>query len=913
MIPTFFVFIGTALGSRRKDVAHDTDAVYIAMKRLLAFVFATMLAGQVWAYNFQCGDLYYSITSDSTVAVACQTEWDNRHNNYLGLTTITIPESVTYDGCLYAVTSIGGWAFQYCSSLTSVTIPESVISIGLYAFDGCIGLKNITIPDGVTAIGNSAFYNVGNIIYTGNAEGSPWGALAVNGIIDGDFVYSDAEKKKIALYIGDSTNVTIPVGVTQIGARAFYNCSNIETIFVPSSVTYIGEDAFYSIGNVIYTGNAEGSPWGAFAVNGIIDGDFVYSDAEKKKIALYIGDSTDVTIPAGVTQIGARAFYNSKLTKVIISDSVKSIGTEAFYSCPLTFVTIPISVDTIGRNAFSSYNATFYCEANSLPSNWGGYYYDYNYGGTYYGSWNNNNGKVIWGIFVDNDIAYKKSRIYDYNTGNYNYSDSLVNLITYLGGSSSMEIPAKVTHLGNEYKVTSIGSEAFRNCKGLKSISIPKSVISIGSCAFSDCDSLQKAEFASIESLCGIDFYDCLSNPLFYAKKLYVSGEEVTDVVIPDSVESIGQYAFYNCDNLTSVSIPYSVTSIGQYVFNQCYGLTSVSIPNSVTAIGYGAFKDCINLTIYCQAKIKHSGWDEKWNISKCPVSWGATLNTVTVKSENNTGGKVTGAGVYINNLTVTITAIPAVGYHFVSWSDGNTDNPRIINANGDLDLSAVFDDTYRITATAQNGTIAYDTVYHEGDTATITATPSIGYHFVGWSDGSTDNPRVLVVAKDSAINALFELNTYSITATAENGTVSGTATYNYGTVATLTATPNQGYHFVKWDDGNTDNPRMITVSEELTLSAIFEADENQGGENQGGNENNTATAVTESSANSVNIFATDKTIVVENATEEIRVYNAMGALVGRDVARNVSTITINNSGVYIVKTGNTVKRVVVN
>ncbi|MBR5168827.1 MAG: leucine-rich repeat protein [Salinivirgaceae bacterium] len=887
------------------------------MKRLLAFVFATMLAGQVWAYNFQSGDLYYSITSDSTVAVACQTEWDNRHNNYLGLTTITIPEFVTYDGGLYAVTSIGGWAFQYCSSLTSVTIPESVISIGLYAFDGCIGLKNITIPDGVTAIGNSAFYNVGNIIYTGNAEGSPWGALAVNGIIDGDFVYSDAEKKKIALYIGDSTNVTIPAGVTQIGARAFYNC---------------------------------------------------------------------------------------KLTTVIIPDSVTSIGSAAFYGCPLTFVTIPISVNTIGRNAFNS-NATFYCEANIRPSNWV-YSYD---------SWNSDRGNVIWGSFVDNDILYQRNSIYDSNTGNYDYSDSLVSLIKYLGDSSSVEIPAKVNRLGSEYKVTSIenlafsgcsnltsviiacdlnftnaglyfthdsiryqvltkntvsviangysgkviipdtitagntfavtnisndafayrvnltsitigdsvksiGSGAFRNCKGLKSISIPKSVTNIGSYAFLGCDSLQKAEFASIGSLCGIDFYDSQSNPLFYAKRLYVSGEEVTDVVIPDSVESIGQYAFYNCDNLTSVSIPYSVTSIGQYVFNQCYGLTSVSIPNSVTAIGYGAFKDCINLTIYCQAKIKHSGWDEKWNISKCPVSWGATLNTVTVKSENNTGGKVSGSGVYINNLTVTITATPAAGYHFVSWSDGNTDNPRIINANGDLDLSAVFDDTYRIMAAAQNGTIAYDTVYHEGDTATITATPSIGYHFVGWSDGSTDNPRVMVVAKDSAINALFELNTYSITATAENGTVSGTATYNYGTVATLTATPNQGYHFVKWDDGNTDNPRKITVCEELTLSAVFEADENQGGnneggsENQGGNENNTATAVTESTANAVNIYAHVNTIVIENATDEIRVYNAMGALVCRDAINRVRTeIPINGTGVYIVKTGDVVKRVVVN
>ena len=202
---------------------------------------------------------------------------------------------------------------------------------------------------------------------------------------------------------------------------------------------------------------------------------------------------------------------------------------------------------------------------------------------------------------------------------------------------------------------------------------------------------------------------------------------------------------------------------------------------------------------------------------------------------------------------------------------------------------------------------------------------------------------------------------TYRIVASAKNGTVSGAATYNYGATATLTATPNNGYHFIKWSDGNTDNPRTVTVNGDLTFTAIFEADvnnnnenqggtneggnenqngnENQGGENQGGNneggnenqgnneqgggqgngnenqggtEKNPATAIADDTASAVNIYVTGNTIVVENATDEIRVYNAMGKLVGRDVARNVCTIRINNSGVYIVKTGNVVKRVMV-
>jgi len=122
------------------------------------------------------------------------------------------------------------------------------------------------------------------------------------------------------------------------------------------------------------------------------------------------------------------------------------------------------------------------------------------------------------------------------------------------------------------------------------------------------------------------------------------------------------------------------------------------------------------------------------------------------------------------------------------------------------------------------------------------------------------------------------------------------------------------------WSDSVTDNPRTITITADLTLTAIFKlASENQGGneqgnENQGGNENNQGTATTETAATAINIYAYGNTIVVENATDEIRVYNAMGALVGREAQPSVSTeIHINTTGVYIVKVGNVAKRVMIN
>ena len=418
------------------------------------------------------------------------------------LKSITIPNSVT---------EMGRRAFSGCSSLIGIAIPDSVTEIGKYAFDGCKSLTSITIPDGVTSIGDGAFYNCSSLTEIKVAsENSNY--VSVNGVL-----YNKDKTTIICYPVGKKgNNYKIPDGVTKVGSSAFIGCSSLTSITIPNSVTEIGYSVFEGCTNL----KSITIPNGVTSI-----GDSAFEGCTSLKSITIpngvtsIGDSAfegctslkSITIPNGVTSIGDSAFEGcTSLTSITLPDSVTSIGFGAFIGCSsLTSITIPDSVTCIGESAFSG--------CSSL---------------------------------------------------------------------ASITIPDSVM---------SIGNDAFHECSSLTSITIPYSVTSIGDYAFLGCSRLTAIDVNTdnkdYTSVNGVLFYNDKTIIC------YPAGKKGNNYKIPDGVTSICRYAFSGCTSLTSITIPDSVTEIGGSAFENCSSLTSITIPDSVTSIGVGAFVGCSSLT----------------------------------------------------------------------------------------------------------------------------------------------------------------------------------------------------------------------------------------------------------------------------------------------------------------------------
>ena len=681
------------------------------MRKLFALLVVLFATTYLWAHNFEVDGIYYNYLDGNNVEVTYKGSYPSYYNNeYSGV--VNIPNNITYYGTTYCVTSIGDEAFDGCTSLTSITIPNSVTSIGNDAFSNCSSLTSITIPNSVTSIGNYAFYGCSSLtsITIPNSVTSIYGA------------FYDCSSL---------TSITIPNSVTSIGYRAFYGCSSLTSITIPNSVTSIGEDAFYDCSSLIktnYTGDI--ASWckikfGLFSSNPISQSHNLYINNEEI-IDLILPNTIDsiyprafcgcysftsITIPESVTSIGNGAFeYCSLLRSVTIGNSVTSIGNDAFYDCSsLTSITIGNNVKSIESNAFRDCSSLTAITIPNSVTNIGRYAFN----GT--GIYNNDSNWENDVLYIDGCLIEAKTSI----SGSYAIKEGTRLLAEFaFGGFSSLTsitIPNSVTSIGNyafydcsslssitiPNSVTSIGNGAFEYCSLLRSVTIGNSVTSIGSSAFEGCSALTSITIPNSVTSIGNGAFEYCSL--------------LRSVTIGNSVTSIEDEVFYNCSSLTSITIPNSVTSIGNYAFYNCSALTSITIPESVTSIGSNAFSNCSSLTsVTCKATTPPTTGSFAFNnVSKSiPVyvpckcvyiyqissEWRAFNNiqealaefSITLHTSNNKMGTVE-----VNSNTLcngaTITATPKIGYQFITWSDGNTDNPRKLELTQDTTLVAEF------------------------------------------------------------------------------------------------------------------------------------------------------------------------------------------------------------------------------
>ena len=480
------------------------------------------------AETFEANGIYYIITSsmDKTVKVT------SNPSKYSG--EVSIPNTVTYSGNDYSVTSIGMMAFYNCTGLTHIAIPNSITSIGSSAFSGCKGLTSISLPNSIISIETSAFYNCQGL--TSISIPNSVTIIGDNGFKSCSGLTSVSIPNSVTT-IGNQafydctglTSVSIPNSVTSIGVTAFCNCWSLTSIFIPSSITEIGDNAFYGCKNLkrVYNSSTLSFQKGA-KTNGQIsysaeylfnncqtDGDFLYINKnDKKYLCGYIGTETNLAFP-GLDGIAAGAFYFcTNIIRVAIPNSMTDIGTESFKSfSSLQHISIPNSISSIGNCAFQGCTSLI--------------------------------------------------------------EISLPNSVTDIG-SQAFQGCTSLSNITLSNSVTSIGKQAFEGCTSLNGITLSNSITTIGESAFSGCCSL--ANITLSNSMTSISKYLLKECP------------SLTNVSIPNSVTNIGYGAFQGCTGLTSISIPNSMTSIGNYAFSGCTGLTSVSMSNNITSIGESAF-----------------------------------------------------------------------------------------------------------------------------------------------------------------------------------------------------------------------------------------------------------------------------------------------------------------------------------
>ena len=587
-----------------------------------------------------------------------------------------------------AITDVYSHAFSKDTKLSSVTF-NKVNSIGESAFSECKNLKNININNKCSNIGKSAFKSCESL-------------------------------KKI----------TIPNGITTIEESTFEGCSSLSEVAIPDNVVNIGSNAFSGCTGLKKVQISDIAKWCNIDFNG---SDKTNPLTYAERLYLNNDEVVELIIPNKVTHIKKNTFYNCKsLKKIEIHKDLEQIGTNAFEGCDNIDVVYNFSphftVDKTDNNGGIGKNAKTIINGDSMDGNF---------------VFKDNTLIVYCGDNEEIVILPENNNGVNYAIGAEVFKDhkeitSVVfsNGVTNIGDRAFYDC-ISITVVTIPDNVISIGNSAFCNCYDIEEISIGKGVNSIGDRAFYGCRNIERIHVDNIKDWCNISFggKDIFSSPKElnpseneYKTNLYLNGNLIKELIIPDDISTIKKYAFYGCSNITSVEIPSGVTSIENDAFGKCLGIgtiynfSSLNIDNTVNngSIGFNA--------------------DNIYNYPN-----GVKINDYLFKKEDNTYILSNYLGNMINPILPTSYKGEKYEYEIGSAFSGNTD---ITNIN-------IPDSVTRICDSAFSGcSYIFEVVIGTGVT-------SIGnYAFYECNDLTTIKiPESVTNIGDSAFNNCSKLN----------------------------------------------------------------------------------------------------------------------------------------------------------